>query len=57
MNGAMSHTLGWKSFLGKQTETYQAHSHVTKKMKCCEYDSYDCIHNISFPFVTKECDK
>ncbi len=39
-------TQDWKSLQG-QTE-YYAHSEVTKKTKCCEYDSWDCIRNTSF---------
>ncbi len=32
-----NNTLGWNDLPGTNTLAYWAHSHLMKKMKCCEY--------------------
>ncbi len=41
-------TLCWKGLPGTNNLAYWAHSKVMKKMKCCEYGTWSCIHNASF---------
>ncbi len=41
-------TLSWKDMPDSNTLAYWAHVLITKKMKCCEYDIWGCIHNSAF---------
>ncbi len=37
----------WRGLAGKNTVAYWVHLKVMKKMKCCEYDSWEHKHNRS----------
>jgi predicted small integral membrane protein len=41
-------TLSWNGLSGTNTQAYWAHLLITKKIKCCEYDSCYWIYNTSF---------